>query len=65
MLAGRGVKTSVFTAPYIPITTKNLDDWAKPGWNLNTAGIADGPSDAFIMPEAYISSLFTDPAPAK
>jgi hypothetical protein len=65
MLAGRGVKSSTFTAPYIPVTAENLDEWARADWNLKTSGIADGPADAFIMPEAYINSMFNDPEPLK
>jgi ribose transport system substrate-binding protein len=64
VLAGRGLKISDITNQFVPITDKNLDQWADKSWDLNTHGTAEGPPNAFITDE-FLGSLFRDPAPAK
>jgi hypothetical protein len=64
ILAGNGLKIADVTNIYPPISTENLDDWAKSDWNLNTPGAAEGPPQQF-MSEAFFSTLFENPAPAK
>ena len=57
MLAGDGLQISDITAPYVPVTPQNLDQWADSGWDLNTPGIADGPGGTF-MSKAFVAGLF-------
>jgi hypothetical protein len=59
MLGGNGIRVSDVVSPYVQITDKNLDDWAKADWSLKTPGLADGPGGVF-MPEQFVNGLFKD-----
>jgi ribose transport system substrate-binding protein len=61
VLNGDGIKISDTTAYYANITDKNLDQWAKPEWDLQTPGVSEGTPGAF-MSNDYINGLFNNPS---
>jgi len=59
LLKGRGPRVNTMIPPVTLITTKNLKDWAKPSYTLDTPGVADGPPDFRLFPDRYLDPLFT------
>jgi ribose transport system substrate-binding protein len=56
-LEGQGPKLNTITQRVTVITSKNLDAWTQPSWNLQTVGTALGPSGPF-MSDAFLDPLF-------
>jgi ribose transport system substrate-binding protein len=61
MLKGEGPKVSNIVTIAPSITASNLDDWAEPGWTLQTPGQPDGPPNSLMTPE-YVAGLMNVPA---
>lgn len=60
VLQGQGLKISSIVGTLPVITSAELDDWADPSWDLNTAGSADGPADNPFLSEAFLDGVFTN-----
>jgi ribose transport system substrate-binding protein len=56
-LEGQGPKVNTITQNVTVITSRNLDQWAQPSWDLRTVGTALGPPGVF-MSDSYLNPLF-------
>jgi ribose transport system substrate-binding protein len=56
-LEGQGPKLNTITQHITVITSRNLDKWTEPSWNLRTVGTALGPPGPF-MSDAFLNPLF-------
>jgi hypothetical protein len=61
MLKGEGPKVSNIVTIAPSITASNLDDWAEPGWTLQTPGQPDGPPNSLMTPD-YVAGLMNVPS---
>ena len=64
MLEGQGLKTNAVIQELPVLTDANLNQWAEPGWDLNTPGVAEGPPGAFGSND-FLNPLFANGAPPK
>lgn len=62
LLQGRGIKVNSVLEEPVLITDKNLDQWVKPEWTVDTPlSNAPAPAGTFYAPD-YLNQFFTRPA---